>query len=280
MQEAHKKSPKTTPAPNTVSFNSVLHAWSRSSLPGAVNRAQAVLEFMIKANKPEIAPDVISFTSVLNALAKSKEPDKAVRARKLLNIMIEMYEISKRPNLKPSQIPFNAVLNACAFSASDTTDEQKLAALKVALTTFSELRKRARPDTVSYGNLMKSYHNLMPPGAKRNEVALKLFDDCVKDGLVGELVWTEVCRTAQSRVLAKHLKLDKSPGSLQVKDLPRSWTSNVRGDKLATRRRAEAEARKRASKEAKEEGGTKKKRAPARRLRNITEPSYQSGKDL
>lgn len=278
MQEAYKKAPKKSPAPSTVSFNSVLHAWSRSPLPGGVKRAEAVLEFMIMAKRPEIAPDVISFTSVLNALAKSKEPDKAVRAQKLLNTMIRMYEINKRPSLKPSQIPFNAVLNACAFSASDTTTKQKQEVLKVAVTTFTDLQNRARPDTVSYGNMMKCYHNLMPPGPKRNEVALKLFDSCSKQGLVGELLWTEVCRTTQSRVLAKHLKLEKSPGSLCVKDLPKSWTHNVRGDKLMTRRRTQAEARRRASKEEKQMA--KKKRTPDRRRGNITEPSYQSGKDL
>jgi len=274
MQEAYKKSPDTAPEPNTVSFNCVLHAWSRSPLPGAVDRAQAVLEFMIKSNKKNYAPDVISFTSVLNALAKSKEPDKAVRARKLLDTLIQMHAISKRKTLKPSQIPFNTVLNACAFSATDTTDEQKKEALDVAIATFSELQSRDRPDTVSYGNLMKCYHNLMPPGDERNEVALKLFDDCMKDGLVGELVWTEVRRTVQSRVLSRALNLKGGPPStLVVKDLPRSWTKSVRGDKLAARRRHQAQAKNLNE-------TAQKNRAPAQRFRSITEPSYTSGKDL
>ena len=118
----------------------------------------------------------------------------------------------------------------------------------------------------------------MPPGPKRNQVALNLFDSCAKKGLVGELVWTEVCRTAQTRVLEKHLKLKQSPGSLYVKDLPKAWTQNVRGDRLATHRRTQAEARQRASKQ--DSRMAKKKQKSDRRRGNITEPSYQSGKDL
>jgi len=279
MQDAYKKAPKEAPAPNTVSFNSVLHAWSRSNLPGALNRAQAVLEFMIKSNKPDIAPDVISFTSVLNALAKSKEPDKAPRARKLLDTMIKMHQISKRPTLEPSQIPFNAVLNACAFSALDTTDEEKQVALKVAVSTFSELCIRACPDTVSYGNLMKTYRTLMKPGKKRNEVALQLFDRCCKEGLVGELVWTETCRTVKAKDLQMQLGLEKGPGQILLKDLPKPWTNNVRGDKLAARRRTQTEAKRR-DQQKREQTTVKKKQVPAIRFRNILEPSYQSGKDL
>lgn len=45
---------------------------SKSNLPGAVLRAQAVLEFMIRSDpKDGISPDVISFASVMNALVST-----------------------------------------------------------------------------------------------------------------------------------------------------------------------------------------------------------------
>lgn len=278
MQEAHKKSPCTSPAPNTNNFNNVLHAWSQSASPKAANRALAVLGFMTKSDNKMIAPDVISFTSVLNALAKSKDPEKAMKARGLLDSMIERYDSTKRPELKPSQIPFNAVLNACAFSATNTTAEQQKAALLIATATFSQLRKLSSPDTVSYGNLMKSFHNLMPAGKLRNDMALKLFQKCANEGLVGELMWAEVRRTVQSRVLAKALSadLEAPPSKVRVQGLPRSWTNRVRGDKLAAKRLREARARKRPPRT----NARKRRRAPERQFRAISEPSYQSGKDL
>jgi Pentatricopeptide repeat domain len=287
MQDAYKANPKTAPAPNTVSFNSVLHAWSRSATEGAVKRAQAVLGFMMKSNQDAIAPDVVSFTSVLNALAKSKEPEKAAICQKLLFKMLQLYDTSKRPSLKPTQVPFNAVLNACAFSASDTTPEQQKDALQIAIATFYELTKRARPDTVSYGNLMKCLHNLMPPGARRNEMALQLFDNCTKAGLVGDLVWTEVRQTAQSRVLHRALEtkgVHMSPSTIQIKDLPSSWTNRVHDDKLAARRQDHERRRKDQERQQAQELAAKDaaniRAEPARKFRAIAEASYQSDKDM
>lgn len=117
MVTANRLAPDQAPAPNAVSYNSVLHAWSKSQLPGAANRAEAVLEFMIRSSKknPEIAPDVYSFTSVLNALAKSKEPNKAQRARARLDQLLEMYAVSRDASLRPSQVTFNTVLNGCKY---------------------------------------------------------------------------------------------------------------------------------------------------------------------
>ncbi|CAB9518212.1 Pentatricopeptide repeat-containing protein [Seminavis robusta] len=279
MQEAYKESPETAPAPNTVSYNSVLHAWSRSTTAGAVKRAQAVLDFMIRSKQEAIAPDVFSFTSVLNSLAKSKEPGKAMKCRQLLFQMLQLYDNTQRPSLKPTQVPFNAVLNACAFSASDTTDKEKKDAVQIAISTFYELSQRAKPDTVSYGNLMKCFHNLLPPGQRRNEMALQLFDNCSKAGLVGDLVWNEVRRTVQSRVLVKALKLENSSlSSLQVRDLPRSWTNRVQGDKLAARRR-DQERRKRRQQQQPTRRRASNNRRSGPNLQ-ISEPSYQSGKDL
>ena len=275
MQEAYKKSKGKTPAPNTVSFNSVLHAWSRSQLPGAAERAQAVLEFMIRNQNGEIMPDTISFTTVLNAVAKSKDPEKATKSRMLLMNLINMYEATNRRSLKPSPVTYNTVLNACAFSASDTDPDQQRQGLQVALSTFSEMTKYAKPDTVSYGNLMKCFSNLMPPGQKRNEMALQLFDQCTNEGLVGELVWNEVQRAVQTRVLRNHMGLSKGPvTSLQLKDLPRQWTNNVHGDKLAARRKN------RNRKNTSQDRSKTKERAPPQRFCNISEASYQSGKDL
>lgn len=273
MQEAHKKSPDTAPAPNTVSFNSVLHAWARSSLPGAVERSQAVLDFMIRSKNKEIEPDAISFTSVLNAVAKSRESDKATRARKLLLTLLDTYGATERSTLRPSPVPYNCVLNACAFPAPGTTMDKKREALQVAVSTFSEMSGYTDPDTVSYGNLMKCFNNLMPAGDRRNEMALQLFDKCKTQGLVGELVWNEVRRAVEPKILTNALHLKASPNSVSLKDLPLQWKHKVHSDKLAAQRKSQS---KRKSNQEEDE----RKRAPPQRFRNISEPSYESGKDL
>ena len=268
MQKAAKES-ELAPQPNTVSYNTILDAWSKSTLPGAALRAQKVLEFMIRTEGDEIEPDVISFTSVLNAWAKSKEPHKGARTRELLNRLVDLYGTTKRPNLRPTQISYNAVLNACAFSAIGTSLDEQREALQIAVSTFSDMRKSrtTAPDSVSYGNMIKCLSNLMPQGELRTKMALQIFAKCSEEGLVGTLVWNEVRRAVPSWELEEKLKLRGSAGSMQLKDLPRAWKMQNRGDKLSrpTARRP-------------------KKDAPLTQNsasgRFIVETSFQSGKDL
>ena len=183
MQKASRES-ALAPRPNTVSYNTILDAWSKSTLPGSALRAQKVLEFMIRSEEKEIEPDVISFTSVLDAWAKSKEPHKGARTRDLLNQLVSLHQTTKRPNLRPTQISYNSVLNACAFSAIGTSLEEQREALQIAVKTFSEMRRSrtTAPDTVSYGNMLKCLANLMPQGDLRTKMALQIFAKCSEEG--------------------------------------------------------------------------------------------------
>jgi hypothetical protein len=250
----------TSVTPNVVSYNSVLHAWSQSCQnPGAAARAQAVLDYMIAS--PDIHPDVYSFTSVLNAWAKSKEPDKAMRARQLLDRLLELHTTSPEHS-QLSAVPFNAVLNACAFSPP----ESQRHALQIAVRTFNELSSYTRPDTISYGNLLKCVTNLMPAGNTRTKMAMHIFETCSDAGLVGDLVWNEVRRAVPSRVLAKTCSLRESVGMTSLSHLPRSWRRNCR-DKQALKRRSHAHPT--------------QPRQPIRPPGHvIVEKSYESGRDV
>lgn len=274
MVTAHRET-DSAPAPNTISYNSVLHAWSKSLLPGAAARAQAVLNFMILSKQSDIAPDVFSFTSVLDALAKSKEPGKAVQASQLLEKLLEMYTETNDDSLRPSQVTFNTVLNGCAFSALGTTEQEQRDALKIAVRTFTRMRKeQVLPDTVSYGNLIKCFANLMPQGKARNDMALQVLEKCMGEGLVGELVWNEIRRAVPNKLLGEKMVLSKPVGSIRVQDLPSNCRRNVCGDKKARPRRQTTE-----SKKAKKEAPARKAK-PIRQFRNFSEASYQSGRDV
>ena len=254
--------------PNVVSYNSVLHAWSKCSgmQSGAAERAQAVLGYMIASNDEDIAPDVYSFTSVLDAWAKSKENDKAVRARELLDTMLEIHAGSPK-RMELSAIPFNTLLNACAFSPADERE-----ALQIAVSAFKQLSQYAEPDTISYGNLLKCCANLMPHSKARTDMAIQIFDKCCKEGLVGDLVWNEVRKAVSSRELAAKFgpKNKKSVGKMSLRDLPRSWKRNTRD-----KRRAAAKRRMR-----KQDNDSSLPPQTIRPMRNIVEKSYESGRDL
>ncbi len=271
----NSKANPAAPRPNTVSYNTVLHAWSKSTKPIAVQRASAILEYMIRSREPE--PDIYSFTSVLNVLAKSKQPDKAFQASQLLGTLLDLSE--RRQDLEPSNIAFNTVLNACAFSAS--FDEQtRMQALQIAFTTFSRLRSSSgacRPDDITYGNLIKAIANLLHDNrTKRQQLALAVMRQCMEDGLVGDMVWQELPRCVTKKALYQLL-----PKALQDKDvvflldLPRTWRRNVKSKASAGKRKRKDPTTSKAK--------TQDGRTPRRVIkgpRGISEASWASGKDM
>ena len=274
MIDAHNQNPETAPAANTVSYNNVLNSWSKSKLDGAAERAQQLLEYMMRSQQPEIAPDVYSFTSVLDCLAKSKEPDKAVRARKLLDNLLDLNESSRGAQL--SQVPFNVVLNAAAFSAMGTSETEKRNALQVAVQTFALMRSKGYPpDMISYGNLLKAFANLMPPGPARTKMALRVFESCCDDGYVGDLVWKEARRAIPTNELNRALPKQLQGRPVEVRDLPRAWKRNQRAKKSSVQKYKPIRSTKKQG-----SGKQSPKPSASRQLRNISETSWQSGRDM
>jgi hypothetical protein len=277
-------------AANTITFNTVLHAWSKSKLSGATDRAEKLLEYMIKSSNSEIRPDVYSFTCVMDTWAKSKEPNKALRTRKLLDQLMEMRQEAlknrdkRRANvLLPSQIPYNTVLNACAFSAMKTPEEEKREAITIAVDTFKGMSSRESSfqgnanekavarDAVTYGLMLKCIANLMPRGTVRTRMALQIFQECCDDGLVGYLVWNEVRRAVPAKVLQEVYRFKRQCGSMEVEDLPREWNANCR-ERRSNKHRKQND-RKRKTKAEENEEKTQPKTF-------IIERSFSTGKDM
>mmetsp|Transcript_26929 Transcript_26929/g.74229 ORF Transcript_26929/g.74229 Transcript_26929/m.74229 type:complete len:692 (+) Transcript_26929:286-2361(+) len=278
MIVARKEDPDGNPAPNVISYNTVLHAWAKSSLDGAADRAETLLKYMARSEQGDILPDVYSYSSVLNAIAKSKKPGKALRAKKLLELMIES------PSMNPSEltpVPFNAVINAAAFSAVGTCDEEKREALQVAVSIFPLMRRLGvEKDTISYGNMLKAISNLTPSGDKRYSMALQLFMDCGDKGLVEDLVWNEVQRCVPYHMLCdqlglNHLGMGKTH---RLRDLPKRWRRNRRA--ATVRRRRNTTRAPESTEQSEKEQAQDATPQPFRRKVVISEPSWQSGRDM
>lgn len=250
-----------TVRPNRLSYNTVINAWAKSGMEESAMRAEGILLRMIKSFKSEtfatITPDSVTFASVLNALAKSKTVRfKAEKCSSILKAMIELHEDDGSYDTRPNIICFNTALNACAFSAQTKKEEQRRA-LAVAVETFNLMRqgKYVSPDAVSYGNMLKCCANLMPTGDQRNGMASRLFASCCDDGLVGGMCLDEIRRCLPNRALFplladcgydKALREGQKAYSVQLRELPREWTRNVkRGDMVSRQRGSFKEPRKR-----------------------------------
>ena len=280
---------KTNPAvvPNTLTYNQVLKAYSTSKLPGGTNRADVILRYMMMSRNKNIEPDSFSFTTCLNIWAKSKEPGKAEKAYAILNKMLEAYRLTGKDQMRPNEITYNTVLNACAFSAY-TPNEEKKKALSIAVSIFNEMHKSdiVQPDAVSYGNMLKCIANLVPKGEVRNKMAVDVFTKCRNLGLVNGLVFDEIRRAVPADVLTdllseamKRRRGKKLFSEWELRDLPHSWKSKVH----------EMKPKKREPRKSKKDSSTTvavevaegtNMNGTIRPMRTIVETSWQSGRDV
>ncbi|GFH54846.1 hypothetical protein CTEN210_11322 [Chaetoceros tenuissimus] len=118
--------------PDTVTFNLVINAFSKSGLSNAGERAEEILNFMrdpsqentkalsmgsslkVPIDELNIFPDTITFNSTINAWSKDNSLRGASKAEKLLNQLIQDFENGGVHH--PNSATFNAVINAWAVS--------------------------------------------------------------------------------------------------------------------------------------------------------------------
>ena len=171
-------------------------------------------------------------------------------------------------DLRPTIYTYNAVLNACAFSAMGTSEDEQREALQIAVQTFSTMRQSdTLLDTVTYGNMLKCLANLMPEGEMRTTMALQIFDKCIDDGLVGALVWNEVRRAVPAKLLTTTYQLKGAVANIQVQHLPRKWKRFNQNDRKNQHTKR---------KETPKGSGRSRQRPP----QTIIENCVQSGKNL
>ncbi len=218
-------------APNTRTYNQVLKCYASIKIPGAPQRAQAILKYMLVSKQEDIQPDVISFCTCLDVWAKSNEKGKAEQSYALLEKLIELYKASGNQKLKPTVLIYNTVFNCCAFSAHTEAEERKKA-ISIAIKLFHEMIQAniTPPDAVTYGTLIKCISNLVPFGEVRNKMASDIFSKCANSGLVNGLVFDEIRRAVPGKVLAQLLHEPMRPSmqrksfkEWELKHLPRSW---------------------------------------------------------
>jgi hypothetical protein len=251
-----------TVRPNRLSFNTVINSWAKSQLPESALRSEALLLRMIKYYKSDpfatVSPDAVTFSSVLNALAKSEVVQfKAKKCSSILKAMLDLHEADGSSDTRPNVICYNTVLNAAAFSARGSEEERRQA-LSIAVEIFNQMKqsKYVTPDAVSYGNMLKSCANLIPPGEQRNAIASKIFAACCEEGLVGGMCLDEIRRCIPPRAFLslladcgydEPLRRSRKPHSVTLKELPREWTRLVAKSDMASRQRATFEKPKKRS---------------------------------
>lgn len=217
-------------SPNIVTFNSVLNAWAQSGTRCCGHQAEKFLERMwerYNAGDLGVKPNVFSYNTVINAISKSKNEAKAQKALRLLRRMDKLYQAGNK-EARPNAVTYTAVINSCAFpSARDQRTRRK--ALDTAMFTLKELQssRYGQPNQVTYGTFIQACANLLhDDDALRHKIITRAFEQCCRDGQVGEMVLNLVLK---EELLAGYGLAGSGGGSrVSLNDLPESWRCNIR----------------------------------------------------
>ena len=134
MVEYYDSGTLTSVIPNTVAYNSVIHAWSHVvKRPEAPYRALEILEAMRaryieqrKNGKRYFAPDVITYTTVIHAFAQHALIGKA---EEVFEMMFRDYNDNGNNAAKPDEAAFNALVSGLTVQQTVLQERQRKRAL-------------------------------------------------------------------------------------------------------------------------------------------------------
>jgi hypothetical protein len=222
--------------PNALAITQVIDCWGKSGRRDAGERAEALLDWMLKLYNEQkdesFKPNQMTWNAVVNAWAKSRVFGKANRAKEVLDRMVTMYESGDRSEAaRPNHIVYTAVVNAAAYTVGD--EAEKLKAFQIATNTLKDMEhsKYGKPNQVTYATYVTACQRLIPDGSSRKTSVEAAFKKCCKDGMVDDMVLQRIksaLTTEQLRELFQNPEMFAKDGNINVKNLPREWGSNVK----------------------------------------------------
>jgi len=207
--------------PDSFSFDRVIEAYTQLNAEDSADCTKQVFDLMEECRKGGIInPNERVYTSFIRALTKAEVPNLAKKALAILNRMAELNQLGNK-GIRPTVFTYNAVLNACATSASGDPGSN-LDAFRTAIGVFNELRaSKETLDHVTYGNMLRCAV-LLPAGSQRDAMVATTFDLCCKCGFVNSFVLRDLENAVDEQLLRKLTQIPQ--GEVAVENLPSSWS--------------------------------------------------------
>jgi len=169
------------PKPNTINYNSAIHAWANSRSDDAPNRSEMLLKKMRARHFDEkdehVKPNEISYNACIDAWAKSGAQFAGRRAEQILVGMEEGGKMELR-GVKPNTRSYNAVMNAYAKSRDDDAVYAAERCLERMEKEYAEGNKAVKPDFISFATVINAWGRSWERG--KAEHVFKIFNDMEK----------------------------------------------------------------------------------------------------
>lgn len=252
LQDRYRATKDDRYRPAVKTYTTLIHAWSKTPVPQAPERATAWLQQALNdyeqcvqaqdKNQQLVQPNARLFTVTMQAWARSKSVQKAARAYQLLQQMKQLVASSKADgvydSVAPNLLTYKTVLEACSYTPPEATAEQQTAALKIAFAVFHSLQRdpnimaQGGANHVIYTALLRCVAYLMTPGTdERHAVAKAVFEKAVAAGQVDESVLRALQLAVNVTVyqeLLTPLHNEQGVVDLKRRNVPAAWKKNVR----------------------------------------------------
>ena len=155
--------------PDTVVYNCVIDAWSKSGDPAAGTKAQRLLNEMnsICSKEGKACPDTITFNSLINCHANSRHINSAQAAEKVLMKMEATAKVND--NVVPNTLTYNQVLKAYAQSQSQGAAQRAHRLLRYMIQSNN---KEIAPDVISFSTCLDVWAKSKEKGKSQQAYAI------------------------------------------------------------------------------------------------------------
>jgi len=218
--------------PDVCSYQSLIAAWSRTSMYGTPQKAEEVLNFLYdesrQRGKGYLRPNCHCYVAAIHAWSFSQEVQKARHAYEILQHMRQLYE--EKPayiDLKPNVVAYTAVLNACSLPVNDAEQEN---ALQIAQLVMEEMRiyKYDRPNFLTFSAFLQVLSSTLPYCKKRDKLSRDTFEQARDSGQVGYIVLEKLQIASPSTYndIVKEIT-QQDDDCNDIVQIPFRWSSNV-----------------------------------------------------
>jgi hypothetical protein len=225
--------------PDSICFEKIIDSNTQLTAEDnhAMKRSYTVFQLLEKyrIQHNDFIPSERAYTSFIRAMTKSQVPQLAQKAYTILQKMENLYQQGNYNSIMPTVFTYNAVLLACAESASLTPNdiEQHRETLRTAVTIFNQLRLGTTIgacvlDNVSCGNMLRC-SNLLPADAaqQKDEFISSIFQLSCERGFVNYFILRDLYLVGNDALVEKLLGTSAPLSDTMLSELPSSWQRNA-----------------------------------------------------